>query len=256
MISHQTQMTSLLHANKSMESLIKPSIWAVIPAAGIGQRMQSNIPKQYLPLAGRTVIENTIDRLLASNQVKGLSISLRYDDQYWDGVNIESGKPVIRAEGGAERCDSVLNAMKALAGVEGFNIDQDWVLVHDAVRPCVRLDDIDCLIDQATANESGGLLALPVRDTMKRAGDQQSVLATVDREGLWHALTPQLFPYRALQKALIKAMEDGVAVTDESSAMEHAGYAPKLVEGHEDNIKITRPNDLRLAELFLADQQN
>ena len=236
------------------EFMNNPSIWAVIPAAGIGQRMQSDIPKQYLPLAGSTVIENTIHRLLAASQVKGLSISLRNDDQYWNSVNIESNKPVIRAEGGAERCDSVLNAMKALAEYDDFNIDNDWVMVHDAVRPCVRLDDLDRLIEQVTSNESGGLLALPVRDTMKRASESQSVQVTVDREGLWHALTPQLFPYRALWEALIKAMEEGVTVTDESSAMEHAGYAPKLVEGHEDNIKITRPNDLRLAELFIADQ--
>ena len=236
------------------EFMNNPSIWAVIPAAGIGQRMQSDIPKQYLPLAGSTVIENTIHRLLAASQVKGLSISLRNDDQYWSSVNIESSKPVIRAEGGAERCDSVLNAMKALAEHDDFNIDNDWVMVHDAVRPCVRLDDLDRLIEQVTSNESGGLLALPVRDTMKRASESQSVQVTVDREGLWHALTPQLFPYRALWEALIKAMEEGVTVTDESSAMEHAGYAPKLVEGHEDNIKITRPNDLRLAELFIADQ--
>jgi len=236
------------------ESMNTPSIWAIIPAAGIGQRMQSDIPKQYLPLAGSTVIENTIHRLLVASQVKGLSISLRNDDQYWNSVNIESSKPVIRAEGGAERCDSVLNAMQALAEYDDFSIDNDWVLVHDAVRPCVRLDDLDYLIEQATSNESGGLLALPVRDTMKRANASQSVQKTVDREGLWHALTPQLFPYRALHEALIKAKEEGVNVTDESSAMEHAGYAPKLVEGYEDNIKITRPNDLRLAELFIADQ--
>lgn len=232
------------------------SIWAVIPAAGIGSRMQSDVPKQYLPLAGSTVIENTIKRLLSCDKVSGLAISLRHDDQYWSKLKIDSDKPVIQAEGGAERCDSVLNAMKALADREDFDINNDWVLVHDAVRPCVRTDDIDQLIEQGTTNEAGGLLALPVRDTMKRADNNQSVLDTVDREGLWHALTPQLFPYRALREALVKAIEDGITVTDESSAMEYAGYAPKLVEGHEDNIKITRPNDLRLAELFIGDQQN
>ncbi|MES0327787.1 MAG: 2-C-methyl-D-erythritol 4-phosphate cytidylyltransferase [Gammaproteobacteria bacterium] len=233
----------------------KASIWAVIPAAGIGQRMQSDVPKQYLSLAGSTVIEKTIHRLLAVNKVKGLAISLRRDDQYWDNLNIVSSKPVIRAEGGAERCDSVLNAMQALADRKDFDADNDWVLVHDAVRPCVRLEDIDQLIEQATANEAGGLLALPVRDTMKRqAVDSTSVQKTEDREGLWHALTPQLFPYKILQTALMKAINDNVTVTDESSAMEYAGYAPLLVKGHEDNIKITRPNDLRLAELFIADQ--
>ena len=236
--------------------MTKPSIWAVIPAAGIGQRMQSDVPKQYLPLAGSTVIENTIHRLLAANKVKGLAISLRPDDQNWARVNIESKKHVIKADGGAERSDSVLNAMKALADHEDFDTDSDWVLVHDAVRPCVRLEDIDQLIEQATANEAGGLLALPVRDTMKRQSvDSATVQKTEDREGLWHALTPQLFPYKVLQNALIKALVDGVTVTDESSAMEYAGYAPLLVKGHEDNIKITRPNDLRLAELFIADQQ-
>jgi 2-C-methyl-D-erythritol 4-phosphate cytidylyltransferase len=235
----------------------KPSIWVVIPAAGIGQRMQSDVPKQYLPLAGKTVIENTIDRLLASDKVRGLAISLRRDDPYWQSVHIHSTKPVIRAEGGAERSDSVLNAMKALAERDDFNVDNDWVLVHDAVRPCVRLDDIVQLIKQAMVSEAGGLLALPVRDTMKRqAAGSLTVLKTEDREGLWHALTPQLFPYRALQNALIQAIVDDVIVTDESSAMEYAGYAPLLVKGHEDNIKITRPNDLRLAELFIADQQN
>ena len=232
------------------------SIWAVIPAAGIGQRMQSEIPKQYLPLAGSTVIENTILRLLAANKVKGLAVSLRHDDSYWADLSIASNKPVIRAEGGAERCDSVLNAMKALADHEGFDADSDWVLVHDAVRPCVRLEDIDQLIDQATSNVSGGLLALPVRDTMKRQTvNSLSVQKTEDRDGLWHALTPQLFPYKTLQAALVKAIKDNVMVTDESSAMEHAGYAPVLIKGHEDNIKITRPNDLRLAEIFIADQQ-
>lgn len=231
------------------------SIWAVIPAAGIGQRMQSDVPKQYLPLFGSTVIENTIHRLLSADKIKGLAISLRQDDQFWDKVDISSKQPVIRAEGGAERCDSVLNAMKALAGYDGFDIDNDWVLVHDAVRPCIRLEDINLLIEQAMANESGGLLALPVRDTMKRQSPGSvSVQKTEDREGLWHALTPQLFPYKHLYKALLKSLSEGVSITDESSAMEHAGFAPLLVKGHEDNIKITRPNDLRLAELFIADQ--
>lgn len=238
-------------------SMSRPTIWAVIPAAGIGQRMQSDVPKQYLPLAGATVIENTIDRLLAADRVKGLAISLRRDDPYWQNVHIHSSKPVIVAEGGAERSDSVLSAMKALAGRDDFNAESDWVLVHDAVRPCVRQDDIAQLIEQAMSSNAGGLLALPVRDTMKRqAAGSFTVQKTEDREGLWHALTPQLFPYTVLQNALIQAIVDDVAVTDESSAMEYAGYAPLLVKGHEDNIKITRPYDLRLAELFMADQQS
>ena len=232
------------------------SIWAVIPAAGIGRRMQSDIPKQYLQLLGASVLANTIQRLLAADKISGLAIALRDDDQYWPELNINSAKPILRAKGGNERCDSVLSAMKALAQHENFDINNDWVLVHDAVRPCVRLSDIERLIAQATLNDAGGLLALPVRDTMKRqAVGAHVVQQTVEREGLWHALTPQLFPYRVLQNALIKAMAEGIAVTDESSAMEHAGFAPLLIESCEDNIKITRPGDLRLAELFMADQQ-
>ncbi len=232
------------------------SIWAVIPAAGIGRRMQSDIPKQYLQLLGASVLENTIRRLLAADKISGLAIALRDDDQYWPELNITSAKLVLRAEGGSERCDSVLSAMKALAQHENFDINNDWVLVHDAVRPCVRLSDIERLIAQATLNDAGGLLALPVRDTMKRQTvGAEVVQQTVEREGLWHALTPQLFPYGVLQNALVRALAEGIAVTDESSAMEHAGYAPLLVEGCEDNIKITRPGDLRLAELFMADQQ-
>ncbi len=232
------------------------SIWAVIPAAGIGQRMQSNIPKQYLPLAGSTVIENTIHRLLSADKVKGLVISLRKDDPHWSKVKIHSAKPVIEANGGTERCDSVLNAMQALSDYEDFDADKDWVLVHDAVRPCVRLDDIEQLIELVCVNEAGGLLALPVRDTMKRqTSGSPAVQKTEPREGLWHALTPQLFPYKILQHALIKSMAADVTLTDESSAMEYVGFSPLLIKGHEDNIKITRPNDLGLAELFLAEQE-
>ncbi|MDA3869062.1 MAG: 2-C-methyl-D-erythritol 4-phosphate cytidylyltransferase [Gammaproteobacteria bacterium] len=232
------------------------SIWAVIPAAGIGRRMQSDIPKQYLQLLGASVLANTIRRLLAADKISGLAIALRDDDQYWPKVEINSAKPVLRAKGGGERCDSVLSAMKALAQHENFDINNDWVLVHDAVRPCVRLNDIEQLIAQATLNDAGGLLALPVRDTMKRQTvGSEMVQQTVEREGLWHALTPQLFPCGVLQNALVRAMAEGIAATDESSAMELSGYAPLLVEGCEDNIKITRPGDLRLAELFMADQQ-
>lgn len=231
----------------------KSSVWAVVPAAGIGQRMQSDIPKQYLPLHGATVLEHTLNKLLSVDAVNGLVISLQKHDRYWDELRISSGKPVLVAEGGAERCDSVSNALSALLNVDGFDELSDWVLVHDAVRPCVRTADIELLIKEVGDNEAGGLLALPVRDTMKRQGADTTVQATVDREGLWHALTPQLFPYHVLRDALSKAKQQGVVITDESSAIEHAGFHPLLVQGHEDNIKITRPGDLRLAELYLQE---
>jgi 2-C-methyl-D-erythritol 4-phosphate cytidylyltransferase len=227
------------------------NIWAVIPAAGIGKRMRSDIPKQYLQLVDRPVIEHTINRLLAVEQVKGVVVSLQADDPYWQNIHIESDKPVHLAAGGKERCHSVINALDTLSALADYSSALTWVLVHDAVRPCVSIDDIGNLIDSASASASGGLLAMPVRDTMKRQDKHQCVYQTVDRTGLWHALTPQLFPCQTLMMALKKAVSEGFMVTDESSAMEHAGYRPRLVEGREDNIKITRPADLRLAELYL-----
>ena len=226
-------------------------IWAVVPAAGIGKRMQSDIPKQYLELAGRPVIEHSITRLLAVGRVKGVVVALQSGDPYWPGLHIETDKPVILASGGAERCHSVMNALEVLANQPGYNADTAWALVHDAVRPCVSTADVENLIDAACGTESGALLAVPVRDTMKRQDQDQCVAQTVDRNGLWHALTPQLFACERLSGALAAALDDGFIVTDESSAMEHAGYRPELVSGREDNIKITRPADLRLAELYM-----
>ncbi len=226
-------------------------IWAVIPAAGIGKRMQSDKPKQYLKLIDRTVIEHTIERLLSVDQVRGIVVSKQPGDPYWPDIRIESDKPVLVAAGGEERCHSVMSALDVLSKQPAYKPETTWALVHDAVRPCVSADDIQNLIDTAAGTESGGLLAVPVRDTMKRQDNDQRVKQTVDRTGLWHALTPQLFACAQLSRALETALAEGFLVTDESSAMEHAGHRPRLVQGREDNIKITRPADLRLAELYL-----
>lgn len=226
-------------------------IWAVVPAAGIGKRMQSDRPKQYLKLIDRAVIEHTIDRLLSVDQVKGLVVSIQPGDPYWPDIRIESDKPVLVADGGEERCHSVMSALDVLSKQPAYTPETAWALVHDAVRPCVSANDIQNLIDTAAGTESGGLLAVPVRDTMKRQDDDQRVKQTVDRTGLWHALTPQLFACGQLSRALETALAEGFLVTDESSAMEHAGHRPRLVQGREDNIKITRPADLRLAEIYL-----
>jgi 2-C-methyl-D-erythritol 4-phosphate cytidylyltransferase len=213
--------------------------------------MQSDIPKQYLMLIDRPVIEHTIDRLLAVDRVKGIVVAIQADDPYWPDVQIESDKPVVVAAGGEERCHSVMNALDVVSGQPDYKPETTWALVHDAVRPCVDINDIQNLIDSVAGDESGGLLAIPVRDTMKRQDDDRRVKQTVDRTGLWHALTPQLFPCVQLSRALESALAEGRLVTDESSAMEQAGHRPKLVLGREDNIKITRPADLRLAELYL-----
>lgn len=230
---------------------IKHKIWAIVPAAGIGKRMQSDIPKQYMSLNGRPVIEHTINALLRNDNISGLAIALQADDNYWPEVQVASNKPVLQAAGGKERSDSVLNAINELFQYEGFNKDTDWVMVHDAVRPCLRQQDIDKLANQVKDN-NGGLLALPVRDTMKRQNTADATVnETVERENLWHALTPQYFPVLSLKNALEAAQQKNLPITDESSAMESAGFFPRLVEGKEDNIKITRPDDLRLAGLYL-----
>jgi 2-C-methyl-D-erythritol 4-phosphate cytidylyltransferase len=234
------------------------AIWAVVPAAGIGKRMQSDVPKQYLAINGRPVLEYTVNTLLHNQNISGLVIALQEDDSCWPDIRIESDKPVLRAPGGKERADSVLNAIAELSRSELFDADTDWVMVHDAVRCCLRQVDIDRLVSEVADDMNGGLLALPVRDTMKRQVANVSpatVAATVDRENLWHALTPQYFPAKKLKHALETAAVNGQSITDESSAMEIAGFSPKLVQGHEDNIKITRPDDLRLAGLYLQAQE-
>ncbi len=227
--------------------------WALIPAAGVGRRMGSDIPKQYLPLGGKTVLEHTLDALSQHAAISGIVLVLGAGDEYAGPIlDAELPKPVFRAGGGTERCDSVLNGLRILA--EHAHA-QDWVLVHDAARPCLRHGDLDRLISALEGHEVGGLLGVPVRDTMKRAGTGNQVVQTVDREGLWHALTPQMFRLGALRDALQTAQSQGHHVTDDASAMELAGHSPLLVEGHGDNIKITRPEDLALAEFYLRQQE-
>ncbi len=231
--------------------------WAIVPAAGIGKRMQSDIPKQYLSINGRPVLEYTVNTLLRNKNISGLVIALQADDTYWPEIRVNSQKPVLLAPGGKARADSVLNALAELFRCEQFDANNDWVMVHDAVRCCLRQGDIDRLVSEVADDGNGGLLALPVRDTMKRqlpGSSPATVAATVDRENLWHALTPQYFAALDLKNALENARMKGQSVTDESSAMELAGFSPILVQGHEDNLKITRPDDLRLAGLYLRAQ--
>ncbi|MDH5471279.1 MAG: 2-C-methyl-D-erythritol 4-phosphate cytidylyltransferase [Gammaproteobacteria bacterium] len=231
------------------------SFWAVIPAAGIGKRMAADKPKQYLELQNKTVIEHCLQKLLDHPDITGAIVSLDENDSYWPVINFSHQKPVLTSVGGSERYDSVINALIALEKyLAREDLDQVWVLVHDAARPCVRPQDISKLIEMASFDDNGGLLACPVRDTMKRQQENHRVQTTIDRTGLWHALTPQMFKLKLLIKALINAREKGLQVTDDASAMELDGYMPLLVEGHEDNIKITRPFDLSLANLYLREQ--
>lgn len=225
--------------------------WAVVPAAGVGKRMRADRPKQYLPLAGRTVIEHTLQRFIDHPRIAGMVVALSAEDAYWPQLRVASDKPLLRVDGGAERADSVLNALRALAREAAA---RDWVLVHDAARPCLHPSDLDALIVSLADDAIGGILAVPVRDTMKRADDQGRIARTEERTGLWHALTPQMFRLGALTDALERAAAAGASVTDEASAFEHLGLRPRLVEGRGDNIKITRPEDLALAEFFLRER--
>jgi 2-C-methyl-D-erythritol 4-phosphate cytidylyltransferase len=215
--------------------------------------MQADRPKQYLEIDGRTLIEHAISRLAANPHIEGIVVAISAEDEYWPELELCLDKPLWVAAGGVERCHSVLNALQELTTHAS---DDDWVLVHDAARPCVRADDISKLIVQLADDAVGGLLAIPVRDTMKRAESNRRVVTTEVREGLWHALTPQMFRFGKLRHALEQAIEDEALVTDESSAMELVGNEPLLVEGHADNIKVTRPEDLALATFYLEQQSS
>jgi len=229
-----------------------PSIWAVLPAAGVGKRMGSDTPKQYLDLLGRPVMHWGLRALLAHEAVSGAVVALNPVDPWWPDKVPEHAKPIRTVTGGIERFESVFNALAhLLTHLPPDTVPESWVLVHDAVRPCVAPEDIDRLLREGMSTPHGALLASPVRDTLKRQGSFGEVAATVPRDGLWQALTPQLFPLQALHKALLRVTEQGLAVTDEAQAMELAGFQPLLVEGQSSNIKITRPADLPLAAAIL-----
>ncbi len=226
--------------------------WALMPAAGVGARMGADIPKQYLALVDKRVIEHALERLSADPRISGVVVVLAPHDEWWRPATLRDGSQPRRVDGGAERCHSVLNGLRAL---EGEADEEDWVLVHDAARPCVHPADIACLMDELAGHPVGGLLGLAVRDTMKRTDPSGNVMETVSREGLWHALTPQMFRFGLLLRALEEVIASGRLVTDEAQAVELAGEVPKIVEGRPDNIKITRPEDMALAELFLRRQE-
>ena len=230
-------------------STVDAPVWAVVPAAGIGSRFGGELPKQYLPVFGRPLLRHTLERLAAHPQVAGIVVAIAAGDPHWPGWRQLHGKPVHACTGGGERAASVLAGLEALPdAVRG----QDWVLVHDAARPCLRADDLDRLLAMGRAHDVGAILAAPVRDTLKRADAHGNIAATEPRERLWRALTPQLFRRGLLTHALEAALAAGDAITDEASAIERQGLAPLLVEGAADNIKVTEPADLALAEFVLS----
>jgi|SRR5690606_18017776 2-C-methyl-D-erythritol 4-phosphate cytidylyltransferase len=218
------------------------SFWLVIPAAGVGARMAADRPKQYLEIAGRCILEHTLDCFLDHPGLLGAVVCVALDDPFWQQLAVASDPRVRRAPGGRERADSVLAGLQVLLA-EGAGAE-DWVLVHDAARPNLVRQDLDRLLTSLADDPVGGLLAVPARDTLKRAGADGRVEQTVDRSVIWQAYTPQMFRLGALHDALSKALQARVAITDEASAMEWAGQAPRLIEGRADNLKVTRPEDL------------
>lgn len=234
----------------------------IIPAAGVGKRMQASYPKQYLTIDHKTILEHTVERLLMHPSVVKIVIALSAGDDYFSTTGLEQHPKVVTVIGGKERVDSVL------AGLNALNEQQfPWVLVHDAARPCVTLNDINKLVERCLTSGIGGILASPVSDTIKQVNVESSsqtskyeaientINKTVDRSLLWCAYTPQMYPTAQLVDAINQGLQQGWVITDESSAIEQAGHPSQLVAGQRNNIKITQPDDLLLAEFILEQQK-
>ncbi|AIN47122.1 2-C-methyl-D-erythritol 4-phosphate cytidylyltransferase [Candidatus Palibaumannia cicadellinicola] len=223
-----------------------PDVVAILPAAGIGRRMQKPFPKQYLTIGEKTMLELAIYALLRQPCIRQVIVAISPDDYWFYQLPVASEERVMVVTGGNKRADSVMVALHHVKRAS-------WVLVHDAARPCLHQDDLLCLLTVTARSTVGGILATPVRDTMKRAcNSTETIDYTVDRTDLWHALTPQLFMLELLKSCLSRALKEGATLTDESSALEYCGYQPLLVPGRADNIKVTWPEDLLLASFYLS----
>lgn len=228
--------------------MIQP-LWVIIPAAGVGQRMQANCPKQYLSLAGQTILDRTIEIFIKHPLVCGVLIGIGEGDAYWPDSKWYDHEDVRIFVGGKERSDTVQKGLRSLSKI--LDSEQQDVLVHDAARPLLTCAALDRIITHRSAQ--GSILAMPVKDTVKRQlADKALVESTLDRRVIWLAQTPQKFPLKALLNALKKAEHDGIAVTDECSAMEYVGWHPDLVMGESSNIKVTLPEDLLIAEALFS----
>lgn len=223
-----------------------PDVIAVVPAAGIGSRMQTECPKQYLQIGDKTILEHAVASLMAHPRVGQVIVAISPNDTHFSSLPLAVHPRVRVVIGGGQRADSVLAGLQAAGNAE-------WVLVHDAARPCLHQDDLENLLSITATSKVGGILAAPVRDTMKRGEPGKALIAhTVDREDLWHALTPQLFPLELLRSCLLRALDEGATITDEASALEYCGFHPALISARADNIKVTRPEDLALAAFYLT----
>lgn len=221
--------------------------WVIIPAAGSGSRMQNTVPKQYLEVLGKTIIEHTIDVFHNSSQIHQVMVCLPEGDSVFQKLDIAKSSKLAAVEGGSCRAQSVFKGLLALDAS-----DDDWVLVHDAARPCFSAELLSKLITELADDKVGGIMAIPAKDTLKLADSDNRINTTVDRSTIWQAQTPQMFRFRLLKESLGSALKESVEVTDEASALESAGYQPRLVEGDTRNLKVTTPEDLVFVEFLLG----
>lgn len=224
----------------------------IIPAAGTGSRMQSDVPKQYLPLCGKTVIQQTLAVFSRNARISSITLVLSSADTIWDSLNEDSIHNLqVQRCGGATRAETVLNGLQSLQ----HKVDaDDWILVHDAARPGLSTGALDRLLDELEHDPVGGLLAIPLADTLKRADAEQRIAATEPRDALWQAQTPQMFRHGLLKRALQHAHD--TAPTDEAQAVEWLGFKPKLVLGELRNLKITYPQDLALVQAIISTENS
>lgn len=227
------------------------SYWVILPAAGVGARMQANMPKQYLALDGQYLIDQTIQRLLSHEKINNVAVGLSANDAYWLDSIWANDKRVHRYIGGKERCETVLNGLSFI--MNRHAVTDEFVLVHDAARPLISHSEIDALL--ANTNPVGALLAMPAKDTIKQSQHvsklQSHVSQSLDRQYIWQAQTPQKFKADELFSALLSAQKNNQVITDESSALELVGKKPDLVEGKPSNFKVTLPMDLIMAQALL-----
>ncbi|CRK86012.1 2-C-methyl-D-erythritol 4-phosphate cytidylyltransferase [Candidatus Providencia siddallii] len=230
----------------------KQKIVAVVPAAGVGIRMNTDCPKQYLLVAGKTIIEHTIYALLLYSKIQYIVVVLNSKDNFFCNLNLIKNPRVITVIGAKERSGSVLAGLNFF--LRQYKFYDYWVLVHDAVRPCLHQDDLNKITKIIKNNNCcGGILVSPIRDTIKSIMKYDKFIHhTVDRSTLWNALTPQFFPLLLLRNCLSNALKNNVVISDESSVLEHYGYKPMFIIGRADNIKVTFPEDLSLIEFYLS----
>lgn len=230
---------------------IAPPIWAVIPAAGTGSRFSGDGAKQYARIGDVTVLEHSVAALLQHENLQKIVIALHADDTQGRQLSLLQHQKICFVQGGVERTDSVLQAMRYL---RDFSANDDFVLVHDAARPCLSSADVQKLVDALSADPVGGILAIPATDTLKKV-NAANIVSTVDRSAVWQAQTPQMFRFGLLLECLQQTQRQNRSVTDEASAIEACGHVAKVVEGSRRNIKITYPDDLALAEFYLRAAQ-